>query len=124
MKRVSLEVFNLASTIRLDASREFMLSPIALQKVVDARVGAVILQFRARVAGERLKREEVRYPADWWQAFKDRWFPMWAKRRWPVRHSVVVLEARGLYPMMALPDRPDAHIDVLVDRQPDTWGAR
>lgn len=25
------------------------------------------------------------WPADWWQAFKFRWFPRWAKRRWHVR---------------------------------------
>jgi hypothetical protein len=31
----------------------------------------------------------VRYPADWWEAVKDRWFPRWAKRRWPVRWAKV-----------------------------------
>lgn len=26
-------------------------------------------------------------PADWWQAFKERWFPKWALKRWPVRND-------------------------------------
>lgn len=37
---------------------------------------------------QELLRPEVvqaKWPADWWQAFKERWFPMWALRRWPVR---------------------------------------
>ena len=28
---------------------------------------------------------ELRWPDGWWQALKDRWFPAWAKGRWPVR---------------------------------------
>jgi hypothetical protein len=27
------------------------------------------------------------WPKDWWQAFKQRWFPDWAIRRWPVEMS-------------------------------------
>jgi hypothetical protein len=25
-----------------------------------------------------------KWPATWWDAFKDRWFPAWAQKRWPV----------------------------------------
>lgn len=31
---------------------------------------------------------EFRCPADWWEAFKDRWFPKWALKRWPVEWEV------------------------------------
>lgn len=27
-------------------------------------------------------------PADWWEHFKERWFPDWAKQRWPVRYGI------------------------------------
>jgi hypothetical protein len=30
------------------------------------------------------------WPDGWWQAFKDRWFPRWAKARWPVRRVIRV----------------------------------
>lgn len=53
----------------------------------------------ARVTGRRLP--EVRYPADWWQAFKERWFPVWAKERWPVRFTTCDIQA--LYPDIQLP---------------------
>lgn len=35
-----------------------------------------------------------KYPADWWQAFKERWFPKWAKRKWPVRYSRIDVSER------------------------------
>lgn len=49
---------------------------------------------------------EFSAPADWWQHFKQRWFPAWALRRWPValkketqRKSVThKFECRALFP--------------------------
>lgn len=32
------------------------------------------------------------YPKDWWQAFKERWFPKWALRRWPVEMEVIDID--------------------------------
>lgn len=29
----------------------------------------------------------IPYPAGWWQGIKARWFPTWAKRRWPVKYT-------------------------------------
>jgi hypothetical protein len=32
--------------------------------------------------------EEVcNVPSDWWQHFKERWFPLWLKRKFPVRYD-------------------------------------
>ncbi len=28
---------------------------------------------------------DVAFPIDWWQAVKERFFPQWAKARWPVQ---------------------------------------
>jgi hypothetical protein len=30
-----------------------------------------------------------KYPKDWWEALKERWFPEWAKKRWPVEYVVI-----------------------------------
>lgn len=65
----------------------------------------VCLHIRQEILGRQLEYVDVRYPADWWQAFKDRWYPEWAKKRWPVRETVTFLIARELYPSMAMPDR-------------------
>jgi len=34
------------------------------------------------------ERMTVSYPADWVEAVKDRWFPKWLKRRFPVRMTL------------------------------------
>lgn len=45
----------------------------------------------------------VRWPADWWQAIKDRFFPAWAKRKWPIVYEVRRFEAARLLPNLPLP---------------------
>lgn len=52
----------------------------------------LVVQLKGAVEARVLERQEVRYPADWRQAFKERWFPAWALCRWPVKHEVVCLE--------------------------------
>lgn len=65
----------------------------------------ILLQIKQSIMGREMQSETVRYPADWWEAVKARWFPAWAKRRWPVHETVVELTALELYPKIALPDQ-------------------
>ena len=44
--------------------------------------------------------EEIKYPRDWWQAIKDRWFPNWLKERYPVIYTIVDVKAK--YPKYKL----------------------
>lgn len=32
------------------------------------------------------------YPETWWDAFKERWYPNWAKRRWPVKMKRICVD--------------------------------
>lgn len=59
---------------------------------------------RQDIFGKQLEKVDVKYPADWWQAVKDRWFPEWAKRRWPVQYKRHFIDAKALYP--TIPDVP------------------
>jgi len=48
---------------------------------------------------------EIAYPSTWVDAVKDRWWPEWAKRRWPpifTRHHIKVADAYTDFP---LPDK-------------------
>jgi len=65
----------------------------------------IVVRVKQDILGRELERIEAAYPADWWEAFKDHWFPEWAKQRWPVRRVEVRLVARELYPKVALPDK-------------------
>lgn len=53
----------------------------------------------------RKARHTVTYPADWWQHFKQRWFPRWALNRWPVRLAEVTVHASELFPELKPPFR-------------------
>ena len=43
--------------------------------VYDAVYEQLNLVFRSWLYGEEMAKQEVSYPAGWWQAFKFRWFP-------------------------------------------------
>lgn len=49
---------------------------------------------QAIITWEAAKRRlvEYRWPATWRDAFKERWFPEWAKRRWPIRWERITLD--------------------------------
>ena len=63
-------------------------------------VGDIVMQVRGYVWAEQesVRHQEIRYPKDWWQAAKGRWFPAWARSRWPVEDKVVVIDVRAIYP--------------------------
>lgn len=47
--------------------------------------GRAYLRFCRQVYSHQVA--AVAYPINWWEAFKDRWFPKWLKRRYPVRQK-------------------------------------
>ena len=64
----------------------------------------MIVKLSATILGETLQKIEVRYPADWRQAFKARWFPRWALRRWPIEYVIRTMEVQAVYPSLRHPD--------------------
>lgn len=54
---------------------------------------ATIFRLRAEVYGRDLEETIVEYPATWWDAFKQRWFP-----GWKFNLTRVVIVYRELYP--------------------------
>lgn len=47
---------------------------------------------------ESVRRQEIKYPRDWWQAVKERFAPRWFLIRYPVDYKVVVLDVKAIYP--------------------------
>ena len=61
--------------------------------------------------------ETVTHPATWWDAFKLRFFPAWALKRWPAQWTRVVVKAQALFPNLRVDRRRhDMHIIYRVDR--------
>jgi len=44
------------------------------------------------------KKVSFKYPADWWQAFKERWFHGWLLRRFPVVYTHKEFQVKATYP--------------------------
>jgi hypothetical protein len=44
------------------------------------------------------KKVSFKYPAGWWQAFKERWFRGWLLRRYPVIYTHKEFQVKATYP--------------------------
>lgn len=112
----NIEAFKLKSITQL--SRQFIedaeVDISALQRFTQDFVVSSITQ---KVWGQRLGDTiEVEYPADWWQAFKERWFPNWAKERWPVKQARTVIDVVELYPKWLPPDTEAVKLARILNR--------
>jgi len=106
--RVTLEKFKLCMIqyLRPDFAEMFGEEPdVRISEYADFVADEFVLQVRQNIWGRHVERQECKWPADWWQAFKERWLPAWAKRRWPVQYTIRILTARELYPKVVMPHR-------------------
>lgn len=58
----------------------------------------IVARVVGHVWGESFGGRTIRHPLNWIEAVKERWFPRWARRRWPVRYKVHLIEAKAYYP--------------------------
>ncbi len=60
--------------------------------------------------------DDIKYPADWKEAFKERWFPEFLKRRYPVRYKYesTVIHHYHLCPHVEAPWGRGEHIEFLT----------
>jgi len=89
----------------------------------DSMLHAVLIQVDGFVWARELSRQEVRYPADWWQAFKRRWMPAFILRRWPVRETIVTVHAKAFYPTMRYEVAGNEAVIAIVKDLPATAAA-
>jgi len=80
-----------------------------IEAMHDSLLHGFRIHVRGFVYGKQVQRHEYQWPADWWQAFKERWFPTWARQRWPIRYEKRVIDVMEIYPTFkpALP--PDMY---------------
>ena len=84
----------------------------------------IVLRVTQEVYGRTMEEVSAEWPADWWQAVKERWAPAWAKARWPVKMKCVRLQAKELYPKFSAHDLEarlhlDRHESVRWQGQPE-----
>jgi hypothetical protein len=70
------------------------------------------------IYGRDLEKFEFEYPADWWQAFKDRFFPDFIKKIYPVKYNKFIVDTRVLYPGFNPVNGHDPHFVTIVTSTP------
>lgn len=119
--RAELVQFSAADAIwREEVEDKLTHAPGGLKELV-AEVEAIghnlLVKLDAYFAGVPTRRFTVyrRWPKDWWQAFKERWFPSWALKRWPVEYEEIDIDeivAYAVCPHVDIP-KPGKHLEWL-----------
>lgn len=99
-EKITLQVHTFTENHHMDKDA-MRFSNIGIQRFEDDIFRRTVLKFEARVAGRDIT-TVVKYPADWKQAFKERWYPEWLLAKYPVQYTVY--DARVLYPSMYIPE--------------------
>ena len=87
IRRVAIMMFTEADlhNLTVDFRRDHIVNTYLLETVHS------LLAYEAKAV-----KHEITYPADWWQHLKQRWFPAWAQKRWPVKEAVCGVRVRVL----------------------------
>jgi len=62
--------------------------------VVEETISRYFSYIEHKEAVKKEKTDIVEFPADWWQSFKERWFPKWAIKRYPVIYTKIKIKEK------------------------------
>lgn len=77
-------------------AKEVLLNPEI--EIEDYLSTMIKIRVQGFLWGEAGRSTTIKYPSDWWQAFKLEYFPVWALKRWPVKYTEHTINTRTLYP--------------------------
>ncbi len=105
---ITLDKIEMALSHAVDPS---VLMGVHADRYIDQMTERVAFQIRGYLLGEKLKGKIIKHPRDWWQSFKERWFPAWALKRWPVEYTIHTVTFDVIYPDFkpSLPPRHSRH---------------
>ena len=66
---------------------------LAAQDAFVRRMCYTLIAEMPALLSERIVVDE-RWPTNWWEAVKERWFPDWALERWPVKYRVLKIDRK------------------------------
>lgn len=111
VSRITLQKALIAARHEVDP-RALSLAQRATTVVYEGALRELIMSMHTYVMAMPDETIEIhrQYPADWWQAFKERWFPEWAKDRWPVCYERIDVSERrykAVCPHIEVPDQKE-----------------
>lgn len=107
-ERVQLEVVTQAVRAILDdyglPNENYELSVVQGFKL--EQVGRdMALHLTRRIPKETVAHFHIKYPKNWKEAFKERWFPNWLLKKFPVKYNEVKYDVEAFYDKVSLPDK-------------------
>ena len=86
---------------KLKYGQEFRVSlhDARLERQADVFANQMVYRLQAYIWANP-RHASIEYPKDWVEWLRDRWFPKWAKRRWPIKMTRV--DIREIFPEMNL----------------------
>lgn len=95
-KSIKLEKFKYYLTKKLYET--LFESEVDLETVATFAADEILINIKYAIYGEKLNVEYISYPQDWWEGFKERWFPTWLLERYPVKYTVHTIKFMVQYP--------------------------
>jgi len=68
--------------------------------ILDDCFNGLLVRLEASIYGQ-IEPETVKYPKDWVESLKERFFPQWLLKRFPVQYKTHTLQHRVVYPGIA-----------------------
>lgn len=89
IRKVSVEFFRLGNQVRI-ADRILMEASVNSEVIMTHAIEGLCLGIQTWLlkSPHPAKQVTLYAPADWWEHFKERWFPQWAKDKWPVLYGI------------------------------------
>ena len=111
-KREGFQVWKAACELALQ--KELFTQGIgSAEPVVLESARSLVLRVAMWGVGRTDPGERIKVPLTWWDHFKERNFPGWALRRWPVVYREIVVRWTRVCPHMKVPKDRD-HLEFLV----------
>ena len=91
IEKLKYAFFKALAAEEIDATADFSLHADWFADSITARVKGFIWS-------SKIDTVHIQYPKDWWQAFKERWYPAWLKRKYPVVYRKRKIDFYAMYP--------------------------
>ena len=86
---------------------------------IDQEINMYRIRLRGFLYGESVEKHTIKYPKDWWQALRERWFPRWVLNRWPVRYTVHHIDLVAVYRKFR-PSLPNEDYRIWINKETGT----
>jgi hypothetical protein len=93
IKQVALDKIKVHVAKELSLDMTFVSQHAAVSVVMNEMARSLTFHLQSCVLGKSGGRVDVdrKWPADWWQAVRERWAPKWWLKRHPVKHASVAI---------------------------------